>query len=155
VAKGSYKMVPVEGTVSGFVSDGFGELASLKEEMDEMEGNMSSNNMEHLPKYEVITSAQEALSEAEDEPEVPDCVSDLKVSTGDSVNRDKRRGPSRAVRCSNATGRLSAVVDALNEWLDDEANAEHEDKDEVEALRDKCQEVGDNADGAEFPTMFG
>jgi hypothetical protein len=152
----AYKAVPVKGTADSFLDDGYSDLETLGEEMRERSDNMEGANMGHLPACEQATEAADVLEQiVANRVDLPEAVQDLEVSTNDWVNRRRGRGESRAHRRDNAAGRLSAVTQALREWLDDEKNEEHDDREEVETAADQLEEQAGEAEGVEFPGMYG
>lgn len=111
---------------------------------------MSGNNMEHLPKYEVIAEAVSELENHETEPDVPECLADIEVKYSELVQKRKGRGPSRATQLSNAQAMLQAAIDVLEDE-DNELIKKH--ADEADELR---QELDEHANfDVEFPGMFG
>lgn len=148
----SYKMSTCTGTVSS-VCDAYSALEELGSECREVADNASEglSQTQRIQTFDETAGVLENLSE----PDVPECVQDLAINYSEEVPRSKRRAPSRAVRCANAASVLTAAAEALEEWLDDEANAEHEDRDEVESLRDQLQNDAGEVEGCEFPGMYG
>lgn len=148
----SYKHVPCTGTVSS-ISDAFSALTELGDECRELVDNASENlqQTQRIQTFDETASTLEGLSE----PTVPDCVEDLPISYSESVPARKRMNTSRAVRCGNAVSVLQGAASALEEWLDDEANAEHDERDDVEELKNELENAISDAEGCEFPGMFG
>lgn len=143
------KAVNETGTLQTFVDSGMGDLQSLRDEMREWADNMSSNNMEHLPKYGEVSECADSLDQVcDDEPEVPEALRDTGLSTTLYYKPGKQRGrESRATRCDNALQYLHAVVDWCQSY-------EGELKDEVQTLADGAQNVIDTAEGVDFPGMY-
>jgi hypothetical protein len=148
----SYKFENRVGTVAS-AEDAINSLIDLGNECREIVDNAS----EGLAQTQRIQTLDEVAGTLEnlDTPDLPECVRDLGISYQEQVWRRKRGGPSRNARRSNETAVLFAVVGALEEWLDDEANAEHDDRDEVESAKDELQNIAEEADGCEFPGMYG
>lgn len=147
-----YKSVSLpEMTIEQALIDAFADIEGLKDEMQEICDNMSG--MEHLPKFEV---AETAASELESHCEAPDVPEVLKTKTIGILTEmrptRKGRAPSRAVRLSNATGIIAAVIELCDEIdLDDDVSkAERE---AVVELRDALDEH-ENIE-VEFPGMYG
>lgn len=147
----SYKIVPCSGALAGVVSDAVAALAELGEECRAAADNFASPDH---PKAQAFAEAADVL-EGVQEPEVPDCCSDVVVSYGESVPRRKRHSPGRAVRCYNAASALSACAEAVREWADDPANADHDDLDAATQLADELEGIASEVEGVEFPGMFG
>lgn len=140
--------------VAGAIADAFAEFQSLRDEMAEARDNMSAANMEHLPKYEMLETAHDALDAfADNEPTIPDCAEGLAVVWTAQVNRRKGRGESRAVRLANAMSLLDGVVSALEEQIgvleqtaqdeDSEASRKDSDADEARADAEERKLAGD------------
>lgn len=148
----AYKLGPERKlSVQDAISEAFGEIQSLRDETSD-----NASNTEGKPQGERWQEAADALDGcADNEPDVPAEVADFEVTVRDQVNTDKRRGPSRAVRLSNACGLLSAVKERL-ESLDEKETDDDEDlKDAAEQLASDLDEAIDLDGSVEFPTMFG
>jgi hypothetical protein len=135
------------------VSDAFSELESLGEECREIVEN-AEGGLAETQRVQTFGDTADALENLS-EPEVPDCVTDLAFTYQEAVNKNKRRGPSRSVRRDNAVAVIRSAMDALQEWLDDEANAEHDDRDEVDTLQENLDSLCCDVEDLEFPGMFG
>jgi hypothetical protein len=147
------KRVPIkhESAVDGIVADAFSTLEELGGEMREAYDNMPQS----LQGGDVGSRRNEAASTLEglSQPDAPDCVAQLAVTY--FTMPPKRRYVSRSARRDEATTMLSAVVEALDAWMDDDANAEHDGRDGVDSYRDGVQALLDEAEGVEFPGMYG
>lgn len=136
----AYKSVEHDYSVGDAVSGAFEELQSLRDEMSEWRDNMSSGNMEHMEKYSEVESAADTLdSNADSEPDVPECATELRFKVQLQENRRKGRGDSRSVRCSNAAALLSGAAGACEERMS-------EIDDEIEALEKKRNSVVETED---------
>ena len=148
----SYKYQNCTGTVSS-VEDAYSALEELggecREIVDNAEGGLAET--QRIQTFDGTAGTLENLSA----PDIPECVQELAISYSEAVPTRKRMATSRARRCENAVAVLTAAVAALEEWLDDEANAEHDDRDEVESLKDQLESDAGEAEGCEFPGMFG
>lgn len=164
---GSYRSEHRTDSLESAVSSALSEIESLKDEMDEIKSNMENANMEHLPKYETASEAYDALDSAQ-EPDVPEAVGELSVEYNEEVNKRKGRGPSRAVRLSNAVAQLQACVAALEYYesarqdIADNEDAETVDQevaqseiDEASELRDELETIINDVENVEFPGMYG
>jgi len=110
--------------------------------------------MGHMSKCEAAGTAADEL-EGHDEIDVPDFLQDLKVETFEQVNKNKRRGPSRAVRFSNAQSLLQAARDVVQEWADEATKKKPEDAQATEAEQ-FINDLEEHCDfDVEFPGMFG
>ncbi len=165
----AYVSKEVKTTVGAAISDGFSAIQELAGEMRETYDNMESANMGHMPKCEQAGEAADELENYDSEPDVPQWLQDLDVSTSEQVNKDKRRGPSRAVRLSNATSLIQAAIDTLNatDYGDlaekiatehkDEAGFEAPTEEDLQSEADSLVSELEDAAGVdvEFPGMFG
>ena len=171
----AYKTVITKSTIADAVSAAFGEFQSLRDEMRERADNMEEK-FSATDLYQRVSECADALDGfADEEPEMPnDDVGALDVEVAESVNRRKGKGPSRAVRCGNACAALQAVIErceglttdevAMGEWLA-KINGEHpikdgavsaDDAEEVlDELIQSCQAALDEAEGLDFPGMYG
>lgn len=149
----SYKSVPCVGTVAS-VEDAFSALEELGSECREVVDNTGDSGLsqtQRIQTFDETASTLEGLSA----PDVPECVAELEIRYSDSVPKSKRRSPSRAARCANACAVLAAAAEAAQQWLDDEANAEHDDRDEVEQFISDLESAVGEAEGCEFPGLYG
>lgn len=150
----AYKAVQQKTTVAAAIGDAYSELQSLRDEMSETADNMQ-DTLSQTPKYQAVEEARDTLDGfCDSEPNVPDGVSDLEVTYSEMVNSRKGRGPSRSVRCSNASSMLEAVIEAINAHAEDLKDGDDL-KGEIQTLADELQEAVDNAGGVEFPGMYG
>ena len=131
-------------TAANALSEAFGEFQSLAEEMadwaDKIEERFSQTE-----KYERVRAAQETLEQLQ-EPECPAKLKDVEIEYTQGLPKSKRSGLSRADRCSNAT----IILDVLIEIC-----AEAEDDDELSSFADELENAKSEAEGVEFPSMFG
>lgn len=137
--------------VADAVSGGYSELEELASECREMFDNASEGlqQTQRLQTFEQTADTLEGLSE----PDVPECVGELRFQVRLEIPNRPRRGLSRATRCANATALLQGALDAMQAWL--EENSEHDDASDVE---DQCNGIENDiseAEGAEFPGMYG
>lgn len=146
----SYKLVVTETDVTGAVGS-ISDLMELGAEAREIVDNAPEglNQTQRIQTFEETASNLEYL----DEPDVPECVADLPVKYSMSVS--KRRGESRAVRCSNATTALEAAIGVVEEFIESCTEEQSEQREEAETFRDALREIVDTAESCEFPGMFG
>lgn len=168
-----FKTVTHTGTVQGAVEGAQSEIESLFDEMEEWASNMEGNNMEHLPKYDEVNEAKDALEQAKDpldSVDIPQEVADLEV-TYQEYRPYGRKPMSRSMRLSNAQNMLSAAIDRAEQYRDelkeaDDRDEEDEERDEeVDNGRlnpeddfefiDELQTSMDECDNVSFPGMFG
>jgi hypothetical protein len=130
------------------ISDGFSAIETLAGECRENYDNF--NGREQGEPWGEAADSLEGVSEP-DFPETLKVLAELPLETTEQVNKDKRRGPSRAVQLSNAVVLLQAAKDFLEDLPD-----EHKDlKDEAESLASDLDEAIDLDGSVEFPGMFG
>lgn len=130
------------------VSDAFGELQALGEEMREA----FDNTPESLQQGGAGAARGEAADALENfsEPDVPESVAALSVTI--TRNQYGRRGPSRSERRDDACAILAAAIEALDSMDDD---IPQQQKDDGETLRDELDNLQSEAELVEFPGMFG
>lgn len=151
----AYKTITSTASIADCVSMGFSDLEELASEAREIVDNAS----EGLAQTQRIQTFDETASSLENitEPEIPETIDATTQLT--YSEQTKRKGCSRAVRCSNAVSKLSAVVswceDRLNELADKEDDPAFVTCEDIETLRDDCQQAIDEAEGVEFPGMYG
>jgi sugar phosphate isomerase/epimerase len=160
---GKRKMITREMTLDGVVNEAYSEFSNLRDEMQDWADNMESANMEHLPKYDAVSEARDALENFSDnEPDMPKVVPEGLVTllTWEESGR-KRRHVSRADRCSEAAALLDRAIAHVQEFLDahddDDAvwQAEGCDRDEWEQWVNDLTEAKDEAEAVDFPGMYG
>lgn len=161
-----WRYVQVKTSASAAFENGKSELESLKEEMEEWKGNMESNSMEHLPKFEEVSECCDNLETIVDELsniEWPDEFDD-DVTYSETFPANKRRGPSRNTRCQNAFAAIEASVAALEAAngeaksgeADDAVEADTDEDGDVWEFDDVIGEIQGALDNGEpdFPGMF-
>ena len=130
------RFFPVAADLSGALEGGISDISELKDEMDEWKSNLESNNMEHLPKYDEVGEAYNALetaTEALEGLEVPEFLQDLEANH----TRDTRTSAnSRAGRLDNALRALTAAQDAAQAWLNEHEALEVTETDDPDELAD-------------------
>lgn len=149
---GSYKNVNTESNVSA-IDDACSSLEELGGECREIVDNASENLQQtsRIQTFEETAGTLEGISA----PDVPEVIAELPITYSEQISTRKGRGESRAVRCSNAVSVLQAAEAAAQEWYDDEANAEHADRDDVDNFITEIQNIIGDAEGCEFPGMYG
>jgi hypothetical protein len=130
---------PVQADLAGALGDGTSEVEELKNEMEEWAESLESNSMEHLPKYDEVTEAKDALEAGLDTLqgiEVPEFLESIDASYTQDT---RRKAQSRSYRLGNATNAIEAAKDAANSWL--EENDELELMSDADAIEDGAEEV--------------
>jgi hypothetical protein len=138
-------------TLDNLISDAFGELESLRDELQEWYDGMPEN-FQNGDKGENLQSSIDTLDSLES-PDVPEYVTNLEVIYIPAEKLD-----SRADRRDDAAARLDTAVSVLNDAMDDvDAEVKYTDdqKDEMQELADDLERAKDEAEGVEFPTMYG
>jgi len=162
------KIKTVEYTVADALDNGKCELEELRDEVQEVFDNMpeslqGSDRGQRME--ECAQTLDDALSNAEFCDEVANTCrdgDDEKPAAGGItftwIDGSKKR-MSRAARRDEATSKLRGAIDALQEALDEDEDAEEpkyaEQRDEIEQAISDATELADNADGADFPGMYG
>lgn len=160
---GKHKMVRYDGTVDSFLD--CGDIESLRDEMTEWKDNMESNSMEHLPKYDEVSEAVDALDQAmEMEDSINSLRDELKEHRPEALTTPVfathfaagKRGQPRWQRLADAVATLTAACDEIETQIaamgDEEATAEARN-----SLREYLDEVRNGISEAEnctFPGMF-
>lgn len=134
------------------VSEAFGDIESLAEEMREA----YDNTPESLQQSGVGERRGEAADNLESisAPDVPDSLSAFEVTLV-RVQRtaSQMRKLSRSDRRDDAVQTLDDVIQRLDELV--ETGSSQEIRDDAEGLRDELDNVKSEAEAVEFPGMFG
>lgn len=138
----------IDTTVEAAMGDAISEFESLAGEMRDWYDNMPEN-LQSGSKGDSVGEAADTL-EGISEVEVPDAIKDLKVEY-----TERQQKTSRSARRDYACRLLQGAIDEAQSWMDDEANAEHEDFDAVGSFLDEAQSALDEAEGVDFPGMMG
>lgn len=173
---------PVTSSIGGAIESAASVLEELYSEMEEWASSLEGNSMEHLPKYEEVSEARDALDSPKDELQsidLPEEIAGVEVSYTQDT---RKKAGSRAGRLNNAADELRAAEAGLEAWLEDnpeltfiEVSEEEVDDitleeletaveseaDERNELRDKAQEALDTIqnqlgelDSVCFPGMY-
>jgi len=153
------KREPVEVELSALVSDAASEITSLKEEIEEWRDNMSNANMEHLPKWEEVSEAADALDQAESQAQdaentfdgLPDAakVLNAKYLAGKTTSRSSRAGECGAM--------LRIVADRLRELAEMDEKLEKPkgvEPVDYEEAAEALESAADELDNVSFPGMY-
>jgi chromosome segregation ATPase len=137
--------VPCTAELSGALDGGTSSVEELKDEMEEWASNLESNSMEHLPKYDEVNEAKEALESAVDalqSIDTPEFITDLEVK----FTRDTRQSAnSRSGRLDNARNELDAALSGAQAWLDDNEELEANDPADPDSYDENEETVTDEA----------
>ena len=141
-------------SVADAVSEACGELQSLAEEMREAFDN-TPESLQQSPVGEARDEAANVL-EGIDEPDVPEGLGSERMKFQErALTQRQMLRKSRSARRDDAVQLLQRVVEQLDEAIDDKENMNEVEIAEAESLRDNVQNVIDEAEGVEFPGMYG
>lgn len=153
MSKAPLKRFPVDGTASGAIEGALSELQGLSEEIGEVVDN-TPDSLQNSDRYSTLEQTRSDLDSA--------CSTLENVDLGEVVGElacswteNRRRGISRSVRRDNAVSALQAAVESIQTWLDDEANAEHDERDAAESAVSDIEQAVSEAEGCEFPGQRG
>lgn len=132
------------------VSEAFSTYEDLGSQMRDWADNLEER-LSHTQKYEDVSSAADTL-EGLSAPEVPSAVADIPVTFHDLPAR--KRGYSRADQCSQAGAILDACIEALTAFIERTPESDPV-GDEALGLVEALDDAKDEADGVEFPGMYG
>ena len=161
----SYKPIIQSTTALSAISSFFSEIEELASECRELVDNVVDNlkNTGRIQIFDETASVLEGMQEVDAPDDLPDVAGvglETFLSITQYVPRPKNGRTSRAVRCENACIMGRAGIDAVRAYLDapefeDPADELH---DLLTEWRDFCVEIEgylDEAEGVEFPGMFG
>lgn len=147
--RSAYRREAREGTV-GDVNSAFKAIEALGSEMRETADNMDSNNLGATDKCQRCAEAADTL-EGISAAEVPECLASVPISYGESVPSRKGRGTSRAVRLANAV----ELLQAAREFAEDVSDLDKSGAQERDEFVTELDSAISDAEGVEFPGMFG
>lgn len=153
MAKKSLRAVSVIGTVLGCIEAGYSDLAELYNECQEIVDN-APEGLSETGRIQTLGETADALSSADSQPDVPEFLQDVVVTYTEDQRKSKSH--SRASRCGDACMYLSTAIEGIEAWVafhPDDASGDK--RDEAEELVSELQELLDNAEGCEFPGMYG
>lgn len=152
------KFSNVKYSVADAISYAYGELSSLAEEARDIYDN-ASEGLQQTQRIQTFEETADTLENL-DEPSVPDGF-EGEVSFGEEAPRRKNRGLSRSSRCGNAISAMGALVSLCEERIaeldekEDLSDDEETLKTDLEELRDQLENDKSEAEGCEFPGMYG
>lgn len=153
VAESKYKVREV--LLSDAANEAYSELQSLGEEMREWADNLEEK-FSGTDKYTRVSEAADTL-EGLNEPDYPDWAGKTKVSITELIKPPRKQ--SRAYRRDQACSIIDECTAACNEWLEAheevKEGADLELSGQIEQLRDDLENLKDEAEGVEFPGMYG
>lgn len=131
----------------------FSDICDLGEECQEV-FDSTPESLQQTDRCVAFEASAEALSHI-GSTTIPPGVEDLTFTYEEMIPRRRRSATSRSVRASNMSSALQAANECLIDWLVEDDNGEHEDRDDVEQLSTVIEEAVDALEGCEFPGMFG
>lgn len=163
----SIKSKEFGGTIAD-ISDAINGLVELGNEIREVvdnatEAGKATNRIQTL---EATADVLENFSE----PDVPECLNSTSIKWNEFQPRSKRAGLSRSNRCANFVAVLQSAKDAAEdaqsgfetdvavavEQKDETDEAEHREKvDACQSFMDELDNIISEAEGCEFPGMYG
>ena len=153
-------MINRGGALDGIVDDSKSEIENLKDELQEWMDSLSSNNMEHMPKYEELSEAVDMLENAiNNDPSIPD---NLLPGMENFEYHWQEKAPykgaqSRSDRCSAAVSDLNNVMSYLEDKISEAHALEDADLDligEWKQYVNDIQMIIDEAEQVSFPGMY-
>jgi hypothetical protein len=126
------------------VEEAMTDLEDLRDEMSDWAGNMEEK-FSHTEKYERVLEAADALEQIQ-RPDVPDHLADSEIEIAQVLPRSKSKGLSRNDRRFNAISIIESVMEHLDQLENDS---------DAQTLRDELDQITSEADGVEFPGMYG
>lgn len=173
---------PMTSSILGAIESGASVIEELHGEMEEWASSLESNSMEHLPKYEEVDEARNALDGPKDELQSIDLPEEIAGVEVKYTQDTRQSANSRSGRLNNALDELRAAEAGLEQWLEDnpalEANegepvevdpedgpeeelVTQDEADAREELREKAQEALDTLqnqiselESVSFPGMY-
>lgn len=158
MTKVNLRAVPVKSTIAGCISDGYGMLTTLRDEAQEI----IDNAPEGLQQTDRISTFEETVNQldgCDSEPDLPEYIREVEVTYTEDHRKSKSH--SRSTQCSEACEIVRAGLEAMESWIDDNEEAAKSDQDledKLEEVRNVISEINDfvdNAEGTEWPGMFG
>lgn len=165
----AYKSVERKGTVMSLIEEGYSELEELGNECQEASDNFPNSNHPKAEAFGEVASTLTGLS-MPDTDAIEAADADGEVTYFEQVNRDKRKGPSRAIRAANAAAKLTGAASALRSKIEELNEQELPDQPEaadlakdaidekvsgLETLADELEDHANEAEGVEFPGLYG
>lgn len=141
-------------TVVDAVSEAWGIIEELGEEMEDWRANME-DKFSTTDKYSRVEEAAQTL-QGESEPTEPDSDTVKAITVTIQDPKPRRRSYSRADRLSQATSLLEACEGALDEFASsDDPKTSEDDASEADSYKNDIETLRNNVEGVDFPGMFG
>ena len=158
---GMYKTIRISYTVDEGLDTM--EIEDLRDEMQEWVDNMSGTSLENTSRYEMAEEAASQLDRVDDVcfDAIWDAIPENFESTEEElkalafvysiyVSKDKRKGPGRAYRLSNAINHITGALQTLRDYLEEKEEAE-----DILAAIDEVESQVQELEDVVFPGMFG
>lgn len=140
-------------------------LSELRDEMMNWRDNMAGTPLENTGKFGEVSEAADALDggvvdqiEAACERILAldglDKVFDSCINVAEQRNTDKRRIPSRAIRCSNACAQIKSAIMSFQDLLESSDFPKEVDRHTLEESIHELEEAISEAEQIVFPSMF-
>jgi len=144
-------------SVDSLISDAFGEIESLADEMREAFDN-TPESLQGSGAGEARGEAADTLENLHgDQPDVPEVCAEMSC-----VFIPSKDLGSRPKRASGVQDMLTTAAGEIRQYIEDKQEEEEGKKDEdktdfseLEELADKCEEIGEEVGGVSFPGMYG
>jgi hypothetical protein len=138
------------GSIADAISSTHGDIQSLAEEVREIVDNASGTNLEQTQRIQTFSETADTLENL-DELSAPDWMDHQTVQWRVET---KPRRTGRAARCDAALDPMRVAKERLEELSGDETLTE-EQRSEAQELSDEMDSYISDAEGAEFPGMYG
>lgn len=147
------RIVSIDSTVGALLTEAFGEVEDLANEMAEWRDNMPES-LQGSDKYERVSECAEMLeNQHSEDPGAPtDEVSSLPCSYNESK---KGKKSSRQMRLTNATAKMDAAREAMQQYFDELPDDEAEENTDLKDLIEKIEEIVNELEQVDFPGMMG
>lgn len=152
------KFASHKSTVADAIGAAMDEFTQLAEDVREVVDNASGTARENTQRIQTMSETADTL-EGLSEPDVSDTIGKIEVEYNSLLPRSARQPLSRADRCQNGIMALDAVVEVLED-LADKWDEENKDKENAidpgyRELINEIENLKSDAEGCEFPGMYG
>jgi len=152
------KMIDHESTIAGAWEDGKSIIETLAESMREWADNMEEK-FSQTQKYETVSTTADTLENIDvtipDEFEGEENKKFIFKYQTFYLSPSKQRHRSRANQCADACEIWIALITYLDQIADDEKEYTKEERDAASQMSSDVQNAIDEAEGCEFPGMYG
>lgn len=155
------KYVEKTATVAA-MEDGINELVEIRDEINDVVEGASGTNRENTQRIQTLGETKEKMDVVDNGiPDVSPELQELPIKYMEMLPKTSwgRTYLSRADKVDNARNILEACVAALREFIDKEQEKPEGKRqeliDEAESAADDLQQIADETDGLEFPSITG